>query len=76
MLLDDNEEQLLRSVALQNAKAVLAARDRAERQTLEAKQRITTILESITDGFFALDKEWRFIFLNRKCEEIFGAYLK
>ncbi|MDB6039826.1 MAG: hypothetical protein JWM99_3667 [Verrucomicrobiales bacterium] len=70
MLLDENEEGLLRSVALQNARAVLLARERAEKETVEAKQRVTRILESITDGFYALDKEWHFTYLNRKGEEI------
>jgi hypothetical protein len=32
MKLDENEEKLLRSVALQNARAVLLARERAERE--------------------------------------------
>jgi PAS domain-containing protein len=70
MQLDDNEERLLRSVALQNAKAVLLARERAERELLHANQRITNILESITDGFIALDKQWRFIFINGRAQEI------
>ncbi|HTG43192.1 MAG TPA: PAS domain S-box protein, partial [Verrucomicrobiae bacterium] len=77
MELDANEEKLLRSVALQNAKAILLSRERAERELLEAEQalrrsnqQITNILESITDGFFAVDKEWRFTYLNEKGVEI------
>ncbi|NJR65039.1 MAG: GAF domain-containing protein, partial [Leptolyngbyaceae cyanobacterium CRU_2_3] len=31
---------------------------------------ITTILESITDAFFALDHEWRFTYLNRQAEHL------
>jgi len=30
------------------------------------------ILESITDGFYAIDFEWRFTFLNRAAEEMIG----
>ena len=71
MELDQNEEKLLRSVALQNAKAILLARERAERELFHANQRITNVLESITDGFIALDKEWRFVFVNRRAEQIF-----
>ncbi len=33
-------------------------------------QRLTTTLESITDGFFLLDPEWRFTFLNQRGEQM------
>ena len=36
-----------------------------------ANQRIANILETITDGFVALDNDWRFIFINHRGEEIF-----
>jgi diguanylate cyclase (GGDEF)-like protein/PAS domain S-box-containing protein len=29
-----------------------------------------TILESITDAFFALDREWRFVYMNREAERV------
>jgi PAS domain S-box-containing protein len=67
---DDNEEKLLRSVALQNAQAVFLARERAEQDLRESNQRITDILESITDAFIVLDKEWRFTYLNARSEEM------
>ncbi len=70
MKLDDNEEKLLRSVALQNAQAVLLARERAERELRESNERISNILESITDAFVVLDKEWRFTHVNHQAEEI------
>lgn len=34
------------------------------------KQHAVNILESITDGFFALDKEWRFTYINNRGLEI------
>lgn len=34
------------------------------------------ILKSIKDGLFALDREWRFIFLNEKVSSIVGKSLK
>jgi PAS domain S-box-containing protein len=70
MHLDENEEKLLRAVAIQNAKAVLVARERAELELGEANQRITNILATITDGFVALDEEWRFVFVNQRAEEM------
>jgi two-component sensor histidine kinase/PAS domain-containing protein len=38
MAADEDEEKLLRSVALQNAKSILAARQRAERELIESKE--------------------------------------
>ncbi|MGH2415109.1 MAG: DUF4118 domain-containing protein, partial [Microcystaceae cyanobacterium] len=37
-----------------------------------ANTRISNILESITDGFFTLDQQWRCTYINRRCEEIVG----
>src|ERR1700690_2248035 len=34
--------------------------------------RIANILESITDGFFAVDRDWRFTYLNRRAQQIVG----
>jgi len=76
MKLDDNEEQLLRSVALQNAQAVFLARERAERELRESNERIANILESITDAFIVLDKEWRFTYVNPQAEQIFAPLNK
>jgi PAS domain S-box-containing protein len=69
MAAEDNEEKLLRSVALKNARSILRARQRAERELLDAKEaleRKTTelvhslammraTLESTTDGILVTD---------------------
>ncbi|MEH2297332.1 GAF domain-containing protein [Nostoc sp.] len=39
-------------------------------QSEAAKTRIANLLESITDGFFALDKKWRFIYINGQAERL------
>jgi PAS domain S-box-containing protein len=70
MLWDENEEKLLRSVALQNAQAVFLAREKAERELREAHERTTNILESITDALIVLDKDWRFTYINPRAEMI------
>lgn len=44
----------------------LAARTEAE----IARNRMTNILESITDAFFALDGEWQFTYLNDRAEQL------
>jgi PAS domain S-box-containing protein len=49
------------------------AREQAARAVAEAaQQRIASILESITDGFFATDRQWRFTYVNREAERILG----
>ena len=37
-----------------------------------ARERATDILESISDAFYAVDKEWRFTYINGKAEELWG----
>ncbi|MDZ4871467.1 MAG: Sensor histidine kinase RcsC [Chroococcidiopsis cubana SAG 39.79] len=49
----------------------LLAREQAARTEAEtARNRVTSILESITDAFFALDGEWRFTYLNDRAEQL------
>jgi PAS domain S-box-containing protein len=49
----------------------LALRERAARLAAEAaRERVTRILESVTDAFFALDAEWRFTYLNPQAEPL------
>jgi PAS domain S-box-containing protein len=55
--------------------AVLVFRDITRRRQAEvalerSERRAREILESISDGFIALDREWRFTYLNRTAEEI------
>jgi PAS domain S-box-containing protein len=50
----------------------VTARKRGEDALRESDRRIRSILESITDGFFAVDREWRFTYLNGRAEQIVG----
>ena len=57
--------------------AVLSFRDVTERRQQEkllrdSEQRARTILESITDAFFALDRDWRFTYVNPQAERVLG----
>ncbi|MFL6215488.1 MAG: response regulator [Blastocatellia bacterium] len=36
----------------------------------EAQEQIVSIWESITDGFIALDKDWRYIYINAEAERL------
>ncbi|MBD2516096.1 GAF domain-containing protein [Nostoc sp. FACHB-973] len=42
----------------------------ARAQSEAARTRITNLLESITDAFFALDKKWRFTYVNGQAEQL------
>jgi diguanylate cyclase (GGDEF)-like protein/PAS domain S-box-containing protein len=39
---------------------------RAQAEVADAREHLSTVLESISDGFFSLDHDWRFTFVNSK----------
>jgi PAS domain S-box-containing protein len=48
-------------------------RERSLRAVADAeRERVRRILESITDGFFALDRGWRYTYVNQKAERLVG----
>jgi PAS domain S-box-containing protein len=86
MQLDENEEKLLRSVAVQNARAVLHARERAERELIQTKEALEAkteelarqrewfqvTLSSIGDAVITTDLEGAVTFLNPAAEAMTG----
>lgn len=54
------------------------AAEAAQRQVTDAlrhaNQRVTTILESITDATFSLDREWRFVYVNQQAEHLLSRH--
>ncbi len=48
-------------------------RAQAEAKLQAAHQRNTEILESLADAFYAVDRNWRFTYANRKAEERWGC---
>lgn len=84
--MDENEDKLLRSVALQNAQAVFLARERAERELIAAKEALErksaelaerreffrVILSSIGDAVITTDTESNITFLNPVAEAMTG----
>ena len=50
MPIDEDEEKLLRSVALQNAKSIFLARQRAERELIESKEALERKTEELTEA--------------------------
>ncbi|MDB6146951.1 MAG: domain S-box-containing protein [Spartobacteria bacterium] len=83
---DAEEEQLLRSTALQTSKSILLARQRAEQELLQAKKALeirteelahslsmmSATLESTTDAIVATDQNGRITGFNHKLVEIWG----
>ena len=77
---DDDEEELLRSVALQNAQSILLARQRAEEELVRAKEALElktqelahslammrATLESTTDGILVTDGDGKVTGFNEK----------
>jgi len=48
----------------------ITERKLAEEELRKSNQRIASILESITDAFFALDRDFRFTYLNQEAERL------
>lgn len=78
---DDIEQ--MRSVALRNANSVLVARQRAQQELLEARDelrrantRMEKMLESLTDGFCAVDLGWRITYINGRALALLSAMHK
>ena len=83
---DNEEDRLLRSVALQNANAIHIARQRAERELLEAKESLEqktqelahslamlqATLDSTTDGILATDGSANVTTFNQRYVEMWG----
>jgi len=56
---------------LQGAFQDISDRRKAEQQAASMAERLSATLESITDAFYTLDREWRFTYLNREAERLF-----
>jgi PAS domain S-box-containing protein len=80
----DSEEELLRSVAIQNAQAILLARQRAEEELVRAKEALEkktaelarslammrATLDATSDGILAIDQSGRISAHNEKFAEM------
>ncbi len=64
----EKTEELWQSVA--RLETEVAERKRAEENLRESQRKLYDTLESITDGFFTLDRNWRFTYMNTGAEKI------
>jgi PAS domain S-box-containing protein len=69
---EQDEQRRLRAVALQNAQAILAARQRAEGELAAERERLRITLASIGDAVISTDADGRVAFLNRVAEALTG----
>jgi PAS domain S-box-containing protein len=72
MTANEDEDALLRSVALQNAKSILLARQRAEEALRKQSEWLRITLASIGDAVISTDAEARVTFLNVVAEALTG----
>jgi PAS domain S-box-containing protein len=66
----EDEELLVRQIAEDTWDAV--ERARVETALRASEVRLRDIMESINDAFYAVDREWRFTYVNRRTEELWG----
>ncbi len=72
MTTEDNEERLLRSVALRNAESIRIARQRAEEQAEATLREQANLLNLTHDSIFVRDMNDVITFWNRGAEELYG----
>ena len=60
-----------RVVRIQGAFQEITDRKRAELETRRVTARLSSTLESITDGFYTVDRDWRFTYVNGEAERMF-----
>jgi PAS domain S-box-containing protein len=69
---DFEREDLAFMKGVANLLGVAIGRMRVEASLTASLNRTSEILESISDAFYAVDREWRFTYVNRKAEELWG----
>jgi len=72
MTANEDEDQQLRSDAMQNAKSILFARDRAEEELRKQSEWLQVTLSSIGDGVISTDTEGLITFMNGVAERLTG----
>ncbi len=64
-------ETLLQLISIRAAGEL--ERKLAEEELARSNEKVTQILESISDAFFTLDKDWRFTYVNKEAQNILKA---
>ena len=69
VLLRDSRGRILGTASIGHD---ITAEKQAAEDIRESRKQVLDILESITDGFFAVDNDWRFTYVNHKAEQLLG----
>ncbi len=72
MAADDDEDKLLRTVALKNARSILQAQKQTEEALRKQSEWLRITLASIGDAVICTDAQDRVTFMNRVAEELTG----
>ncbi len=65
-------EERLRATFEQERQQLLVRAQAAAAQAETAQKQLASIFERVTDAFVALDKDWRYAYVNEKAGELFG----
>lgn len=60
-------------VRIQGAFQDISSRKQNERAAFDVAERLRVTLESITDAFFTLDRDWRFTYVNPPAQNLLGG---
>ncbi len=69
---DSREEDLLRSLALKNAKTIMLARQRVEEELLRAKDFYDVVMANMGEGLYAVDARGCVTYMNPAAERLLG----
>ncbi|MGB3266990.1 MAG: PAS domain S-box protein [Microcoleus sp.] len=69
---DRKQAEQERAVALSREQAARKQAEETARALQSANDRITNILESITDAFVAFDLNWNYTYVNQKAQDLLG----
>lgn len=72
-IFQEHEETLVQNIAAQAAVAIdnaMLYEAKLEAEQRKSREQISTILESITDGFFTIDKDWKITYWNQEAERV------
>src|SRR5262245_3234330 len=69
---DRNGDELLRSVAMQDARSILETRQRAEQELVRLLEFHDVVLATMVEGLYAVDANGLVTYMNQAAEQLLG----